>query len=242
MDKLTNNVSEIKSKNTFNKKFNYISLDFIGEESQELILKKMALEGLSYIKNNFNNISSTTDKLIEYLSEEKYKMISTELNFTFPHQNQIDHWHMTLFFKKKGIYYDNLAEDQKKIIQEFEKDKYIKTKIISLVYIPDKILTLFCQPECSVNNKFPHITLLVKNEKPFLSNILLQELFENEEYLKQEYENHNKDSNEEEKKNSLINPVKYFKLNTFDINNQDCYYYKFEQNKYELIGKMNYNF
>ncbi len=238
-------MNSFKFNNILSQKFNYLSIDFHGYELQELILRKITLEALIEINSNFNfQDDSEINNLINFISNETINKIESILGFKFPHNNEKDHWHLTTFFKKKT----EISKSANNALRDFEKEKIASVDIISLIYIPNKILTLLCKPNCNVENKFPHITLLVKNVSPVLSNLLLETLFINENYLKKDYENIKKEYEESnsEVNNSVIgnenNNTKHLVLDNLDFNQEDCYFHKFDKGKYTLEGKMKFNF
>ena len=126
-----------------------------------------------------------------------------------------------------------------KSLEEFKYNKEINVKVKALIIIPDKICLLYCKPECFIENTYGHITLFTKNVQPIFSNYVLEALFENEDYLKIFYENFliNSDKNSIENNNCL----QKINLNSIICENEECYFFKYDDNKYNLIGNMKYN-
>lgn len=228
--------------NILGQKFSYLSIDFEGLDIQEQILKQITLEALKNINETQNIKDSKTNELIDLLENNKINKIETELGFKFPHKNKCDHWHLTTFFKSKQK--TELSEESKKALTEFEKNKLISVKVLSFVYIPDKILILLCKPDCSVQNKFAHVTLLIKNVNPYFSNVVLENIFENESYLKKDYQQviSNLSSDDVDLTYGNDKNVKHCVLDNLDFSEEDCYVYFFEKDKFTLNGKMKYNF
>ena len=228
--------------NILGQKFSYLSIDFEGLDFQEQILKQITLEALKNIHEKFNLKESNTKEIIDLIENDKINDIELELGFKFPHKNKSDHWHLTTFFKSKQR--TELSEESRKALMEFEKNKIIPVRVLSFIYIPDKILILLCNPDCSVQNKYAHITLLVKNVNPYFSNVVLENIFENEDYLKKDYEamisSLSKDDMDVIDENS--NYAKHCVLNNLDYIEEDCYVYFFDKKKFTLNGKMKYNF
>jgi len=229
--------------NILGQKFNYLSIDFEGSEFQEIMLKQITFEALRGISEKYNlPEDSNTKELIDLIANDQINKIEQELEFKFPHQNKSDHWHLTVFFKSKQR--TELSEEAKKALIGFEKNKIISVKILTFIYIPNKILTLFCKPDCSIQNKYAHVTLLVKNVNPYFSNVVLDTLFENEIYYKKEYEEiTNNLINQNKNSDVNSNYVKHCVLdNDLGFNGEDCYLYFFDKDKITLDGKMRYNF
>jgi len=235
--------------NILGQKFNYLSIDFEGKDFQEQILNKIALEALKNIDENLDlkeNTRTQTKELIDLIENNKLNEIETELGYKFPHKNKSDHWHLTTFFKQKKRTAELLSEQENKTLTEFEKNKIIPVKVLSFIYIPNKILILFCMPECSYQNKYAHITLLVKNVNPYFSNVVLENVYDNQDYFKKDYDAIISSSRGEDEKLVLdsccCNYSKHCVLDNLDFNEEDCYMYVFDKEKFILNGKMKYNF
>lgn len=213
------------------KNFRYLCLEFKGLEYQNLILKNILMEGLININEKFETV--TIKNLINLISTEKYSEISSLEKYEFPHKNEIDHWHLTTYFKKK-----NQNTNYSKSFEEFKYNKEINVKVKALIIIPDKICLLYCVPECFIENAYGHITLLTKEVQPVYSNYVLEALFENDDYFKTFYQNFliNSDKNSSENNNR----VQKINLNSNMFENEECYFFNYEDNKYNLIGNMKY--
>jgi hypothetical protein len=68
------------------------------------------------------------------------------------------------------------AEDkmEHKIYQNFENGVAIPVTIHAFVLVPNKIVTGICFPEHPVENRCPHVTLLVNEWQPVMSNNVLE--------------------------------------------------------------------
>ena len=126
--------------NILGQKFSYLSIDFEGVEYQDQILKQIALKALKEIDKKLSLEESNTKELIDFLENNKINEIETELGFKFPHKNKSDHWHLTTFFKSKQR--TELSKEAKQALMEFEKNKLVSVRVLSFVYIPDKIIIL----------------------------------------------------------------------------------------------------
>lgn len=228
--------------NILGQKFSYLSIDFEGVEYQEQILKQITLNALKEIDKKFNlKEESSTKELIDLLENNKINEIESELGFKFPHKNKSDHWHLTTFFKSKQR--TELSEEAKKAVLEFEKNKIVAVKVLSFIYIPDKILILLCKPDCAFQNKYAHITLLIKNVSPVFSNVVLETVLESDEYFKKDYEGIiSQLTSEDVSTDENSENVKHCLLNNLDFNKEECYMYVFEKQKIILNGKMKFNF
>lgn len=228
--------------NILGQKFSYLSIDFEGLEMQDLLLKQITLEALNKINEKFNlPEESRTKDILNLLENNKINEIETELGFKFPHKNKSDHWHLTTFFKSKQR--SELSEDAKKALLDFEKNKIISVNVLAFIYIPNKLMTLLCRPTCAIQNKYPHITLLVKNVNPYFSNIVLETIFDNDEYMKKDYEEVFNNLKSEEVSNDItIENIKHCLIDNLDFNEEDCYVYFFDKEKFKIEGKMKFNF
>lgn len=227
--------------NILGQKFSYLSIDFEGLEFQEQILKQITLNALKEIDTKIKLDTPNTKELINLLENDKINEIESELGFKFPHKNKSDHWHLTTFFKSRQR--NELSEESKKALMEFEKNKIVSVQVLSLIYIPDKILILHCKPDCSFQNKYAHVTLLIKNVNPAFSNIVLETIFENDEYFKKDYDAiTSKISSDGLETDENSENVKHCVLNNLDFNEEDCFMYIFNKEKHVLNGKMKFNF
>ena len=66
------------------------------------------------------------------------------------------------------------SKQQDPIFKNFEEGKHVEVEIRALVYIPDKIMTAVCFPKCEIENKYPHITLVLGKWKARQSNDALE--------------------------------------------------------------------
>jgi len=223
--------------NIINEKFNYLSIDFQGKEVQEIILNKITLEALKKINNTFN-LKGTTQELIDLLTENNIEKIQTDLGYKFPHKNEKDHWHLTVYFKNKKSPF--LSQEAINILEGFQKNQIVSVNILALIYIPDKILTFFCKPDCMISNKYGHITILIKDVNAVFSNVVLETIFENDQYFKKDYDHMISLENNDCSNN--IEFIKHCVINNFELNEEDCFICKFDRDLYKLEGKMKLNF
>lgn len=102
-------------------------------------------------------------------------------NFTEP-----DSWHTTCLYI--GTNYTQLNTD---IYKQFIEDEQVEMLSSTFVYIPKKIMTAvaFYDNYKLIDEKYKHITLLLGSYQAVDSNYVLASLFENENYLKNEYSN-----------------------------------------------------
>jgi hypothetical protein len=68
----------------------------------------------------------------------------------------------------------NKKQMQNPIYQHYEVGKVVKVSVRALLFVPGKILTAVCFPEADVDNKFPHMTLLLGKWPAKNSNMALE--------------------------------------------------------------------
>ena len=69
----------------------------------------------------------------------------------------------------------NKAKLQQPASQFHQEGKVVRVEIRALIYIPDKIVTGICFPDCEIENEFPHMTLFVSQGwAPVMSNTIIQ--------------------------------------------------------------------
>lgn len=61
------------------------------------------------------------------------------------------------------------------LYNNFVENKEISVTIMAIVIVPNKIITAICFPEHSISNRCPHVTLMINEWKPIMSNVLLEE-------------------------------------------------------------------
>ena len=127
------------------------------------------------------------EKIINNLKTEKGNLL--EMIGDISLWKDPNDYHITTFFggrAKKNL--------KKKRYEEFPKDKEIEIKISHLVFTSDYNICFVVKvldSNIEITNKIPHITFLVKNSKPFESNLILEDL------LKQDANVFNKIENKE---------------------------------------------
>ena len=67
---------------------------------------------------------------------------------------------------------DKLDND---LYRNFKSNLEVPVEILALVVVPGKIVTGVCFPNHDVSNRCPHVTLMVNEWKPAMSNALLEE-------------------------------------------------------------------
>ena len=80
-----------------------------------------------------------------------------------------DDYHVTSLFLGKD-------EDKKQhqIFQNFRNGIEVEVTIYAIVLVPNKIVTGICFPDYPVENRCPHVTLMVNEWKPVMSNTVLE--------------------------------------------------------------------
>jgi hypothetical protein len=172
----------------------------------------LALKSISKsIKDNkvYNDISSIIKRIER---DELYKCGKGEYNWSLPHKEKM--WHITTYFKGKE------PEDRyNPAVIEFKQGKPYPVEVCGLIYIPFKIISLFCKTDAAVNNIIPHITFLYRDYPPKMSNDVLNALFANEGVLEKNFK-----TNFQNK--SCVNYVEIY-LGDFADN---CYIYNYSPN------------
>ena len=80
-----------------------------------------------------------------------------------------DDYHVTTFFV--GGRPDNFKNE---LCTNFVPSVQVPVRILALVVIPNRIIAGVCFPDHPIGNKCPHVTLMIKDCKPFISNVLLE--------------------------------------------------------------------
>ena len=58
----------------------------------------------------------------------------------------------------------NKNKTQSKVYQSFQEGQNVKVSIKGVLYVPGCILTGICFPQAPIDNKFPHMTLMLGNK------------------------------------------------------------------------------
>lgn len=154
---------EIKKEKFLNSpKIRYLGL-LIQDEFNVFEVMKI---GLMMICDNYNNLKEIKNITESLNSENKINIESMKT----PSKN--NEWHVTTLFKKTKQFIKSHPA-----FINFEEGKTIKLVIKGLVYIENKILIAIVQTETPVENKMPHITLLVGGFSPKHSNDVFEKLF-----------------------------------------------------------------
>jgi hypothetical protein len=81
-----------------------------------------------------------------------------------------DDFHVTTYFMGR--------EEEKtnhELYTNFQSEMEVPVEILALVLVPNKIITGICFPKHPVANRCPHVTLMINEWKPLMSNSLLEE-------------------------------------------------------------------
>ena len=89
----------------------------------------------------------------------------------------------TAFGGKKGF------NKNHKSVQEFSQGKEVDFKVLGAVIVPGKMVIIPILPEFAVENEFPHFTTFIGDLKPVQSNEILENLFNKNMPLNEEYSN-----------------------------------------------------
>lgn len=144
------------------------------EEKNHQVINDIVLDKLSEIQAKYPITDEEINSIKSYIKENtkaKGKL------WSFPNT-----FHVTTLFKGKKDFDKNKVS-----YQEFEENKGIELKIVGLIYIPLKIITLIVLTNQAVDNKFPHITVLVAEYKPKNSNDVCIALFDDNNHYAKEY-------------------------------------------------------
>jgi hypothetical protein len=201
-------------------KFLYLGLLVKNQKKAVYDAVNMALKSISKgIKNG--DISTEISNIMKWVErDELYKCGKGEHDWSLPHKDKM--WHITTYFKGNDV------EDRTNpAVLEFKQGKGFAVEICGLVYIPFKIITLFCKTDAAVNNAIPHITFIYRDYPPKTSNDVLTALFANEGVLEKRFK-----TNFENK--SGVDFVEIY-LNDFA---DECYVYKYSPNV-KVKGELN---
>ena len=104
--------------------------------------------------------------MIEELSQASASGFKKEINGW----KKPDDFHVTTFY---------IGKDEDKLKSEFytnfARDVEVPVRITAVVLVPGKIITGIAFPDHAVQNRCPHVTMMVNEWKPMMSNSLLEE-------------------------------------------------------------------
>ena len=150
-------------------RFSYTGI-LINIESKDVL----KLLNTSLTKISESNKENT--ELPNYINHFNDLSFPKNSNWRFPND-----LHITCLFNKG--YVRNIDAYRK-----FENNLKLDVVIKGLIFIPDKIVTLIVYlEEVHVQNKFPHVTALIKDYKPVDSNLVCELLFQEGGVLEKEY-------------------------------------------------------
>ena len=225
---------EKKSKNKKNKNFIlYYGVHLEIETEKKLLgTAQTALnELLSKFSPDFEPIYNTLTELIKKYDEAKKGNIDNFKSNTIIKINNMSYpksFHITIAFGgKKGFNKNSEA------VKGFDAGKIVNFKPLGLVIIPNKIVIIPAKTDIEIENEFPHFTCFIGDFKPKDSNLVLENLFGNNEKLEKEYNDllQNTESINIKKENLQMDGVNY-----------EAYVYLTNKNE-ELKGRMRgYNF
>ena len=131
-------------------------------------------------------LSKPSNETSSFNSDEVITLIKTKLSNENNESNSI--WkftktlHITTFFHYKN--YDR----QSPILLGFEADREATVKVIGVAIVPNNIITLIVLTNELVENKFPHVTFMIGNYKPVMSNNVMCALFDQGGPYEKEYQ------------------------------------------------------
>ena len=140
---------------------------------------------LNEYKEDFNTTYETITELIKKYGEAKEGNEDNNSSNKTIEVNKMKYpksFHITTAFGgKKGF------NKNHKSVQEFSQGKEVDFKILGAVIVPGKMVIIPIQPEFSVENEFPHFTTFIGDLKPVQSNTILENLFNKNMPLNEEY-------------------------------------------------------
>ena len=140
---------------------------------------------LNNYKEDFNTTYETITELIKKYGEAKDGNEDNNSSNKTIEVNKMKYpksFHITTAFGgKKGF------NKNHKSVQEFSQGKEVDFKILGAVIVPGKMVIIPIQPEFSVENEFPHFTTFIGDLKPVQSNTILENLFNKNMPLNEEY-------------------------------------------------------
>ena len=126
-------------------------------------------------------ISDAVYKSIVDLSEAFSSFSSSDiLSFLKPkdaESNQNSIWKTPRTFHLTTLFHSNLDRESP-ILKAFQPDREAKIRIVGVAVVPTNIVTLIVLTDELVDNKFSHITFLIGNYKPVMSNNVMVALFD----------------------------------------------------------------
>ena len=151
-------------------------------KEEEKSLFPYAFLGINLESTLRSQISNIVYKSITNLSEAFSSFSSSDiLSFLKPKdteskQNSI--WKYPRTFHITTLFHSKHFDRESPILKTFHFDKEAKINIVGVAVVPTNIVALIVLTDELVENKFPHITFLIGNYKPVMSNNVMIALFD----------------------------------------------------------------
>lgn len=140
---------------------------FLGINLENLIhsnISDIIYKSISDLSNSFSSFSS--EDLLSFLKSKE------------PDKNKKSIWKYPKSFHITTLFHSKHYDKNSPILKSFQNDKEAKVNIAGMAIVPNNIVTLIVLTDELVDNKYPHITFLIGNYKPVVSNNVMISLFD----------------------------------------------------------------
>lgn len=133
-----------------------------------------------------DTISKESNDNSAFNSEEVISLIKNKLSNENKESNSI--WKFTKTFHITTFFHYKNYDRQSPIFLGFQPDREAHVKVIGIAIVPNNIITLIVLTNELVDNKFPHVTFMIGNYKPVMSNNVMCALFDKGGPYEKEYQ------------------------------------------------------
>jgi hypothetical protein len=150
----------------------YLSIKASTGKSRELVYE--------YMSRGFEGLIDEFDDDDSEVEENFFDIFIRKINFAEP-----DSWHTTCLYIGK-----NYSQLNSTIYKEFIPNVEVPLEAYSMIYIPEKIITapVFFNNFTLIDNKYPHITVMLGSYAAVDSNYVLRAIIEQNENMRLIYE------------------------------------------------------
>lgn len=154
--------------------YQFFGLDVNNNDNQ---IKHITQYGLTCLLREYNNTNGNTSEIKEVL------------NSMCTHDHLVKAWRHPSSFHVTTIYNPSLYPGHP-AINAFNEGKEVLIKVKGMVYLPNKLLSLFVNVDTPIQNKIPHLTVLLNEYQAKHSNDVLEIIFGFDKYLRKYYYYH----------------------------------------------------
>ena len=133
-------------------------------------------------------VSKVSNDTSSFNSDDIISLIKTKLNLSNENKESNSIWKFTKTFHITTFFHYKNYDRQSPILLGFEENREATVKVLGVAVVPNNIITLIVLTNELAENKFPHVTFMIGNYKPVMSNNVMCALFDQGGPYEKEYQ------------------------------------------------------